>query len=225
MDDNTMALARKHLSEQGHGETTSPQSRHRPRESAALSASARPSLTTPDAAKKERRFGQCGRTAMKYYPPEFDDEDWIPPLDDEDEQQEPDEQSEPPDRGAPPIGDDSGPPIHPAANTFPPMREDSQEFKDLVDSFKKHGWLLELEPILMMPDGETILLGRNRRNACLKACVEPQIKVLPEGWNGDPLTLVIESNRQRKQWTPAQLAKIAFGLTEPQIPARARERG
>ena len=47
---------------------------------------------------------------MKYYPPEFDDEDWIPPLDDEDEQQEPDEQSEPPDRGAPPIGDDSGPP-------------------------------------------------------------------------------------------------------------------
>jgi hypothetical protein len=156
-----------------------------------------------------------------HFPTQDDPSVWddLLPIDDKDEQ------SEPPDRGAPPIGDDSGPPIHPAANTFPPRREDSQEFNDLVDSFRKHGWLPELEPILKMPDGETILLGRNRRNACLKACVEPQIKVLPEGWNGDPLTLVIESNRQRKQWTPAQLAKIAFGLTEPQIPACARARG
>ena len=89
------------------------------------------------------------------------------------------------------------------------LDETSPEFQALVADIEKHGLL---EPIRTLDD--MIIIGRNRYNACLTAGVEPWIEALPEGWNGDPLALVISSNRHRRQWTQAQLAWITLGLAE-----------
>jgi hypothetical protein len=98
-------------------------------------------------------------------------------------------------------------PFHPAADTFPLMTE--PELKALAADIKAHGLL---DPILTL-DG-MIICGRNRCNACLTVGVEPRFDALPHGWNGDPLVLVISSNRHRKQWTGAQMAWVALGLAE-----------
>jgi len=69
-----------------------------------------------------------------------------------------------------------------------------------------------LEPIRTL-DG-AVIVGRNRLHACHIAAVKPWIEPYSEGFNGDPLALVISSNRHRRHWTQAQLAWIALGLTE-----------
>jgi hypothetical protein len=110
-------------------------------------------------------------------------------------------------------------PFHPAADIFPLLNEDSPEFKALAADIKAHGLL---EPIWTL-DG-AIVIGRNRYNACRAAGVEPRINAFNEGINDDPLTLVISSNRHRRQWAPAQLAWVGLGLAEPSLPSRARVR-
>jgi hypothetical protein len=99
-------------------------------------------------------------------------------------------------------------PFHPAADTFPLMTK--AEFKAFAADIKEHGLL---DRILTTPDG-MIICGRNRYNACLAVGVEPRFDALPNGWNGDPLALVISSNRYRLHWTGAQLAFIGLGLAE-----------
>jgi hypothetical protein len=104
--------------------------------------------------------------------------------------------------------DDARLTFHPAADTFPLMNE--AELKELAADIKAHG---QIDPIWTL-DG-MIIIGRNRFNACRVAGIEPRIEAFKEGWNGDPLTLVISSNRHRRHWTPAQLAWIGLSLAEP----------
>jgi hypothetical protein len=158
------------------------------------------------------RMAQIGATAKQA---QQSDEDWIPPIDDEDEQ------PEPPDRGAPPPGDDTdattigGLRIHPAADIFPRMPE--SEFEKHLANVKENG---QLVPILVTPDG-IILDGRARARACRKLGIEPRTEVK----DGDPLKIVIAANRHRKHMTPAMLAKAGYGLTKSPIPhGRAHER-
>jgi hypothetical protein len=99
--------------------------------------------------------------------------------------------------------------FHPAAQIFPLLDEASPEFKALATDIKAHGLL---EPIRTL-DG-MIIIGRNRYNACLMTGAELWIEPFPDGFNGDPLDLVISSNRHRRHWTQAQLAWIALGLAE-----------
>lgn len=132
------------------------------------------------------------------------DEDWIPPIDDEDEQ------PEPPDRGAPPPGDDPDATaigdrrVHPAASIFPEMPE--SEFEKHLADVKANG---QLVPILISPDG-MLIDGRARARACLKLGIEPVTEVR----NGDPMKIVISANRHRKHLTPMMLVWSALDLVQ-----------
>jgi hypothetical protein len=101
-------------------------------------------------------------------------------------------------------------PFHPAADIFLLLDKTSPEFKALAADIKAHGLV---EPIQTL-DG-MIIIGRNRYNACLAASVEPWIEALPEGSNGDPLALVISSNRHR-----ARAGRAALGSRTAPSPSR-----
>ena len=58
-----------------------------------------------------------------------------------------------------------------------------------------------------------ILIGRNRFRACQMRGLTPWIEAISEGFNGDPVALVIASNRHRVHLTGAQLAWIGFQYT------------
>ena len=67
--------------------------------------------------------------------------------------------------------------VHPAAEVFPLLEGD--EFEALVADIAGNGLR---EPIMLSPDGETLVDGRNRYRACIAAMVDPSF------WNWRPST-------------------------------------
>jgi ParB-like chromosome segregation protein Spo0J len=110
--------------------------------------------------------------------------------------------------------------FHPAADVFPLLQ--GAEFDALVDSIKAKGLL---NPIVLHPDG-SIIDGRNRYRACLKAGVEPRFVT----WDGKgSLTeYVVALNVDRRHLDArarALLGKQLEPLYAAEAKARQREHG
>src|SRR3954463_16573273 len=89
--------------------------------------------------------------------------------------------------------------VHPAAAVFPMMSED--ELNELAADIEAHGLL---HPIVLDYDGEVLIDGRNRLEACYRAGVEPQFRRL----NGedDHLAFIASANLNRRHMTKSQQA-------------------
>jgi hypothetical protein len=102
-------------------------------------------------------------------------------------------------------------PFHPAAELFPLMTQ--IELEALAENIATIG---QQDPIKTLDggDGPMVLIGRNRFRACQMRGLTPWIEPISEGFNGDPVALVIASNRHRVHLTGAQLAWIGFQYTQ-----------
>ncbi len=101
-----------------------------------------------------------------------------------------------------------GLPVHPAADIFPML--DGEELDELAADIKANG--LQFPIVTGRHNGGIVLVdGRNRREACRRAGVEPAVQDL----NGtDPLQFIISANVHRRHISKGQLAmavaKILF---------------
>src|SRR6266545_4289048 len=105
--------------------------------------------------------------------------------------------------------------IHPAAAIFPMLPED--ELNEMAADIKVNG----LTHPIVVKDG-LLIDGRNRREACKRAGIEPQAVEL----NGaDPVAYVLSANINRRHMTKGQRAMVVAKLyPEPKI-GGARKKG
>lgn len=109
--------------------------------------------------------------------------------------------------------------VHPAADAFPLM--DGDEFEALVVDVAEHGLR---EPIALTSDGETLVDGRNRYRACVKAGVDPMVHRLDELYQGAKLIdYIVSINVKRRHLNAGQLGFVALAL-EPIYAGLAKER-
>ena len=96
------------------------------------------------------------------------------------------------------------PPVHPAANLFPPMRP--HEFQALVEDIAKTG---KLQESVVLHHGQ-ILDGRNRYPACLEAGATPETVE----WDGPgtPVDYVLSANLHRRHLTDDARACVAVNI-------------
>jgi hypothetical protein len=99
--------------------------------------------------------------------------------------------------------------VHPAAEVFPMLSED--ELSELADDIKANGLL---QPIVIK--GDLLVDGRNRREACRRAGVEPRVEEL----NGtDPVAYILATNVNRRHLTKGQRA-MAVAKLYPESPEK-----
>lgn len=100
--------------------------------------------------------------------------------------------------------------VHPFAEMFPLI--EGEEFDDLVRSVKEDGLG---EPIMLTPDGSTIVDGRNRFRACDAAGRDPIFETLPPHYD-DELILhhVLRKNLARRHLNPGQIAMVTLRVEE-----------
>lgn len=105
--------------------------------------------------------------------------------------------------------------VHPAAAIFPMLPED--ELEEMAADIKSNG----LNVPLVVKDG-VLIDGRNRREACKRAGVEPAFVEL----NGsDPVAYVLSSNINRRHMTKGQRAiAVAKLYPEPEKGGRGEKR-
>lgn len=102
--------------------------------------------------------------------------------------------------------------VHPAADLFPMMTP--EELQELADDIAENG---QQEPIIM--DGDVLIDGRNRLEACRLAEVEPFFADLPKG--RDPLAYIASANLMRRNLTKGQQA-MAMAMIYPEPDGRGR---
>jgi ParB-like chromosome segregation protein Spo0J len=91
-------------------------------------------------------------------------------------------------------------PVHPVAALFPMMTD--EELDDLAADIKANG---QVHPIVLDQHG-TLLDGRNRREACRRAGVAPD--VIRETLD-DPVAFILSANMARRHLTKGQIAMLA----------------
>lgn len=111
---------------------------------------------------------------------------------------------------------DELPPFHPAADAFPLMTD--LEIESLAADIRKHG---QRVPIVMYKG--SILDGRNRWRACIRAGKEPVTVEWQPAEGESPLRYSLSLNLERRQLTPTQKAFVALKLEEL-FAEEARER-
>lgn len=95
--------------------------------------------------------------------------------------------------------------VHPVADAFPLIEGD--EFDALVADIDEHGLI---EPVVLAPDGDTIVDGRNRYRACEKAGRDPVFTTLgPHYTDVELVAYIISTNLRRRHLTVGQ--KLAVG--------------
>jgi len=105
--------------------------------------------------------------------------------------------------------------FHSASTIFPLL--EGEEFPGLVESIRAKGLL---NPIWLHPDG-SIIDGRNRYRACLKAGVQPQF----ETWSGKgSLTDFVFAQNFDRRHLNATMRALAAKRAEPFYAAEARQR-
>ena len=107
---------------------------------------------------------------------------------------------------------------HPAAELLPMLSDD--ELAQLADDIRVNG---QRDPILvwMDADGRTWLLdGRNRREACKLAGVEPQVVFNTGSEISDPQAFVLSKNVLRRNLTQAQRAMAIVMLGDNNLSVR-----
>lgn len=103
--------------------------------------------------------------------------------------------------------------VHPAADVFPMLSD--EELDDLAADIKANGLL---QPIVVK--NGVLIDGRNRREACLRADVEPRFEEL----NGtDPVAYILATNVNRRHLTKGQRA-MAVAKLYPE-PERLKRKG
>jgi protein gp37/ParB-like chromosome segregation protein Spo0J len=109
--------------------------------------------------------------------------------------------------------------VHPAAAEFPLL--DDERMAELVASVRERGII---HPIMLTADGKTIVEGRNRYLACIKAGVEPRFKTLPSTMTeADIIQYIADANLQRRDLEAGQRAVIFLALNEQKEKALADE--
>jgi hypothetical protein len=99
-------------------------------------------------------------------------------------------------------------PVHPAADVFPMLPED--ELEELAESIKTQGLLNSI--VVQSIDGKLVLVdGRNRREACRRAGVEPTYMLLD---GQDATAYVLSANINRRHMTKGQRA-MAVAMIYP----------
>lgn len=93
-------------------------------------------------------------------------------------------------------------PVHPAAAIFPMLSED--ELSELAADIKANGLL---QPLVVKAD--VLIDGRNRREACKRAGIEPLIQELD---GIDPVAYILASNITRRHLTKGQRAMAVAKL-------------
>jgi len=93
-------------------------------------------------------------------------------------------------------------PSHPVAAVFPLMNE--AELGALAADIKANGLRL---PIVLDHRGETIVDGRNRRDACHRAGVSPKTRCLRQDENA--FDLIVSSNLRRRHLDESQRGMVA----------------
>jgi hypothetical protein len=100
-------------------------------------------------------------------------------------------------------------PVHPAADVFPMLPED--ELEELAESIKTQGLLNSI--VVQSIDGKLVLVdGRNRREACRRAGVEPTYTLLD---GQDATAYILSANVNRRHMTKGQRA-IATAMIYPE---------
>lgn len=104
-------------------------------------------------------------------------------------------------------------PVHPAADVFPMLSD--EELDELTADIKANGLLHPL----VVNDGH-LVDGRNRREACRRAGIEPQVVDL----NGlDPVRYIVSANINRRNLTKGQRAMALARLyPEPEKGGRGK---
>jgi ParB-like chromosome segregation protein Spo0J len=97
-------------------------------------------------------------------------------------------------------------PLHPAAEIFPVM--DDEAFAALVADIAAHG---QREPILVL-DGQ-LIDGRHRLRACAQLGLEPLVREITAD-EGEPFSLVVSLNLQRRHLSESQRAMVAAQLAQ-----------
>jgi protein gp37/ParB-like chromosome segregation protein Spo0J len=109
--------------------------------------------------------------------------------------------------------------VHPIANIFPLV--EGEEFEKLVAHIKEHK---QREPILLAPDGVTIVDGRNRFRACKVAGVTARFRMLPKKTTEhDIIEIIVGANLRRRDLTVGQKTMIGLEIA-PALEAAAKER-
>ena len=109
--------------------------------------------------------------------------------------------------------------VHPVADEFPLLEGD--EFADLVADIAKNGLL---HPIVLAPDGITIVDGRHRYLACDEAQVDANYITLGSHYTEKLLVdYIISANLRRRHLNEGQKAMLALKI-EAHFAALARQR-
>lgn len=109
-------------------------------------------------------------------------------------------------------------PVHPAAEVFPML--DTDELQELAEDIKANGLI---EPVVLGPDPDGavwLVDGRNRREACRLAGIEPETRML----NGeDQAAFIVSVNLNRRHMTKGQKAMaLARIYPEPEKGGRGK---
>jgi protein gp37/ParB-like chromosome segregation protein Spo0J len=109
--------------------------------------------------------------------------------------------------------------IHPVADLFPLL--DDAALNALAEDIECNG---QLEPIVLTPDGTTIVDGRNRWRACMKARVDPRFRELGKHYHEEAIIrFIIGKNIVRRSLDVGQRAKVVLAAA-PYLEAAAKER-
>ena len=104
-------------------------------------------------------------------------------------------------------------PVHPAAEVFPMLAPD--ELAELADDIREHGLA---HPIVVKAG--VLIDGRNRREACRMAGIEPRTVEL----NGqDPTAYVLSTNIARRHLTKGQRAMVVAKLYPEPTPGKRND--
>lgn len=109
--------------------------------------------------------------------------------------------------------------VHPVADLLPLAEGPSRD--GLIADIRKHG---QIDPIVLAPDGETIVDGRNRFLACQDAGVDPIFRKLADHYGDvEVIQFIISVNIVRRQLDQGQTAVLGLQL-EPYFTRAAKER-
>lgn len=109
--------------------------------------------------------------------------------------------------------------VHPVADAFPLI--EGEEFDALVADIDQHGLI---EPIILAPDGETIVDGRNRWRACDKVGLDPKFETLGPHYTDELIVdYIISTNLRRRHLDVGQRSMIGLAI-EKHFAELAKER-
>jgi ParB-like chromosome segregation protein Spo0J len=110
---------------------------------------------------------------------------------------------------------------HEIASVLPML--DDEEFADLANDIKQNGLR---DTIVLSPEGDKIIEGRNRQKAALSVGVQPRFRLFNPATDGESLAAFVTSkNFRRRHLSPSQRAAYAVDLLpffEKEAAARQR---